>query len=117
MPYRGITAEVPDLKIPIPTAPHRRWKNCPDCWEFSTTLPETHLSVAGVALDEAASFCVDLSPFGSGREFDTGVGLIRDSLAAPFTLAIAKINTHKNIMRKWHHYKYAIRFGDPPTDY
>ena len=43
----------------------------------------------------------------AGREFDTGLGLVRDSLGALFTLAIAKINTLRNIMPKWHHYKYS----------
>ena len=28
-------------------------------------------------------------------------------LGTPLTLAIAEINTHKNVMPKWHHYKYA----------
>ena len=98
---------MPDLKIPITTAPDHCRKNCQDRWEFRTTHPGTQLSLAGVAFNEGASLCVDLSPIGSGREFDAGLDLIRDSVGAPFfTLAIAKINTQKNIMPKWHHYEY-----------
>ena len=42
-----------------------------------------------------------------GATLILGYSLIRDSLGAPFTLAIAKINTHKTVMSKWHHCKYA----------
>ena len=50
----------------------------------------------------------------AGASLILGCSLIRHSLGAPFTLAIVKINTHRAIMPKWHHYKYAEvrRFTD-----